>query len=82
MGFASIGDKLVMAYDCKVGGGVGGWIVFNPVWAATHPEWNTLTTLRKGWGYWIKVTQACNLVYGSKTYGLDVGWNLIGWLGL
>jgi len=39
------------------------------------------TTLVKGQGYWIYVTQDVALVYGPYTYNLSQGWNLIGWLG-
>ena len=81
VGLASISDKLVLAYGFKQGEGQGGWTIYNPQWASSHPEWNTLTTLHKRRGYWIKVSQACNLVYGSNTYQLDAGWNLIGWCG-
>jgi hypothetical protein len=80
-GFASILDKLVIAYGYKASEGVAGWTVFNPDWVSTHPEWNTLTTLYRGRGYWIKVSEACTLIYGDNTYVLDAGWNLIGWLG-
>ena len=81
-GFTSILDKLVMAYGYKEGEGVGGWTAYNPGWATTHPEWNTLALLHQARGYWIQVTQACSLVYGANTYELDEGWNLLGWLGL
>jgi hypothetical protein len=81
VGLASISDKLILAYGYKYGEGTGGWTIYNPAWATSHPDWNTLTTLFRGRGYWIKVSQACNLVYGGNTYQLDPGWNLIGWLG-
>ena len=81
MGFDSILDKLTIAYGYKFGEGTGGWTVYNPLWAGTHPEWNTLTTLYKRRGYWIKVSQDCSIVYGTNTYQLDEGWNLIGWVG-
>ena len=45
------------------------------------PEVHRLTTLRRGKGYWVYVTEACTLVYGDNTYNLFPGWNLIGWLG-
>jgi len=77
----SIEEQLAMAYGYKAGEGVGGWTVYNPAWAAAHPEWNSLTTLYVQRGYWIDVDQACGLEYGSQLYGLDEGWNLIGWLG-
>ena len=80
-GLASIEDWLVIAYGYKAGEGVGGWTVYNPEWAVTHPEWNSLTTLYVGRGYWINVSQGCDLTYGANTYQLDAGWNLIGWVG-
>jgi len=82
LGFASLiaADKLEIAYGYKSGEGVGGWTVFNPDWAA-YPELNTLSTLYKGRGYWVKVSEACTLTYGDNSYSLDAGWNLIGWLG-
>jgi len=81
VGLDSIEEQLVMAYGYKAGEGVGGWTVYNPEWAAAHPEWNSLTTLYVQRGYWIDVDQASSLEYGSQLYGLDEGWNLIGWLG-
>jgi len=80
-GLDFIEEQLAMAYGYKAGEGVGGWTVYNPQWAAAHPEWNSLTTLYLQRGYWIDVEQACGLEYGSQLYGLDEGWNLIGWLG-
>ena len=88
-GFASILPDLVIAYGYKASEGVGGWTVFNPAWASAHPEWNTLTTLYKGRGYWINVSEACKLTYSTRNapgssleaYNLDEGWNLIGWMG-
>jgi len=79
-GFASIEEDLDMAYGYKAGEGVEGWTVYNPDWAATHPEWNTLMLLHRGRGYWIDVNTGCVLTYGTDTYYLDEGWNLVGWL--
>jgi len=56
----------------------GTWTWYNPSWP---PEANTLNTLYVQSGYWIKVTGACNLEYGTRVYELDAGWNLIGWVG-
>jgi len=80
-GLASILDKLVLAYGYKAGEGVDGWTVYNSDWAVTHPEWNSLTTLRVQRGYWLSVNEACELEYGAQAYQLDEGWNLIGWVG-
>ena len=80
-GLVSILGKLVLVYGYKAGEGVRGWTVYNPAWAATHPEWNTLTMLYRARGYYIKVTEDCILTYNIHSYQLDAGWNLIGWLG-
>ena len=80
VGLESILGKLVIAYGYKAGEGVGGWTVYNPEWAVAHPEWNTLTTLYVGRGYWLNVAEGCDLTYGANTYELDAGWNLVGWL--
>lgn len=79
-GFASIQEDLNIAYGYKAGEGTGGWTVYNPGWAVAHPEGNTLMLLHKGRGYWINVNTECILTYGTDTYYLDEGWNLIGWL--
>lgn len=79
-GFASIKEDLDIAYGYKASEGIGGWTVYNPEWAVTHPEWNTLMLLHRGRGYWINVNKECVLTYGTNTYYLDEGWNLIGWL--
>ena len=80
-GLASLENELVIAYGYKAGEGIGGWTVYNPEWAVVHPGWNTLTTLYMGRGYWLDVSGACSLEYGSQVYGLEEGWNLIGWVG-
>ena len=80
-GFASLGDKLVLAYGYKAGEGIGGWTVHIPGLTAVYPGTNIFTILHKGRGYWINVSQACVLTHGNNTYYLDEGWNLVGWLG-
>ncbi|MFC1956316.1 PKD domain-containing protein, partial [Chloroflexota bacterium] len=78
-GLDSISDYLVSVYSYKTGEGTDGWTVYNPTWPAAS---NTLETMFLGRGYWINVSQACTLQYGTHTYDeLSVGWNLIGWLG-
>jgi len=52
--------------------------VYNPSWPAGA---NTLNALYQSMGYWINVSEACDLTYGANTYHLDAGWNLIGWVG-
>jgi len=73
-GLATILGKLELVYGFHD----GYWTWYNPGWPAAQ---NTLDTLYMGTGYWIKVSEACILIYGANTYELDVGWNLIGWLG-
>lgn len=75
-GFASLGDKLLIAYGYKPS--EGGWTYYNPSWST---EENTLTRLRVQSGYWVNVSEACSLEYGTRVYELDAGWNLIGWAG-
>jgi hypothetical protein len=77
-GLASISDYLVSVYGYKDGEGTDGWTIYNPAWPASE---NSLVTLYMGRGYWINVSQACTLQWGSNTYELSAGWNLIGWLG-
>ena len=89
VGLASIYDKLVIVYCYRQGEGVAGWTAYSPEWVGTHPEWNTLTTLYWGGGYWANLTADCKLTYGSwntegnplPTYDLKGGWNLFGWMG-
>jgi hypothetical protein len=76
-GFTSIAPFLETAYGFKVGEGTGGWTIYNPDWPSGA---NTLTTLYVARGYWISVSETCTLQYGSSTYLLDAGWNLIGWI--
>jgi hypothetical protein len=45
------------------------------------PAVSDLSSLTKGQGYWMEVSEACTLLYGGNTYSLVAGWNLIGWLG-
>lgn len=89
IGLASISSNLVLVYGYRFGEGSGGWTIYNPEWANTHPSWNTLNVLELGGGYWIKVNADCQLSYGTRNtpdkplprYNLREGWNLIGWLG-
>ncbi|MFC1970832.1 hypothetical protein ACFLV0_02700 [Chloroflexota bacterium] len=75
-GFASIAPFLETAYGFKTGEGSGGWTVYNLDWPS---QVNSLATLYTARGYWINVSDACTLQYGSQSYELDAGWNLIGW---
>jgi hypothetical protein len=74
MGLASTLDQLIVVYGFH--DGTRTW--YNPSWPTGA---NTLTTLYIGRGYWVKVCCGCSLEYDTNTYGLDVGWNLIGWVG-
>ena len=76
IGLASIGDWLEVVYGFDNGSKTWKW--YNPSWPPTA---NTLETLYMGSGYWVDVCCGCRLEYDANTYGLDVGWNLIGWLG-
>ena len=73
-GLASLGTNLVIAWGYKAD---ERWTFYNPL----LPEMSTLEILRVGRGYWLNVTLPCTLEYGTKTYPLDEGWNLIGWVG-
>jgi len=81
IGLDPIKTDLLMAYGYKAGEGVDGWTAYDPDWTVTHPDWNTLTILFAGRGYLLNANKSCHLTYGSNTYELDAGWNLIGWLG-
>jgi hypothetical protein len=88
-GLSSIYSCVELVYGYYPGEGERGWTIFRPEWVNAHPEWNSLSDLHKGRGYWIKVNRDCQLVYGSHNtadnpvpaYNLHQGWNLIGWLG-
>ncbi len=75
VGFATISDCMVIAWAFD--GPTQAWLVYDPTEGAT----STLDSLVTGQGYWIEVAEDCTLTYGSKTYTLTAGWNLIGWLG-
>ena len=53
-----------------------GFQLFDPASAAL----SDLSSLKKGQGYWIRVTTDQTLVSGANSYVLSAGWNLIGWL--
>ncbi len=74
-GFATISDCIVIAWAFDAP--TQAWLVYDPTEGAT----STLENLATGQGYWIEVAEDCTLTYGSKTYSLTAGWNLIGWLG-
>jgi hypothetical protein len=64
---AGIKDKLIIAW----GYSDGQWQMYDP----NDGLGNTLTGMTSGNGYWLKVSDDCNL--GSRL--LKKGWNLIGW---
>lgn len=74
-GFATIADTIVIAWAFDAA--TQQWEVYDPAEGAP----STLTVLTTGQGYWVQVAEDCTLTYGSKTYDLKAGWNLIGWLG-
>jgi len=65
--------EIVWGFDAKT----QSWKLYDP----ENPEISDLEKLEKGKGYWIKAKVDCTLVYGSHSYTLYKGWNLIGWLG-
>ena len=66
---------------------------YTKVWAfdSANQEWqlydtdtaapSTLTSMTRGQGYWLEVSEAVTLLYAGNSYALVAGWNLIGWLG-
>lgn len=68
----------ISSYLVRVWGYSGGtWYLYDPADAAG----SNLATLTAGAGYWVNVNAACTLVWGSHSYALSSGWNLIGWMG-
>jgi hypothetical protein len=53
----------------------GTWTMYDPA----DTVGTDLASLTAGQGYFIKVSNACTLIYGGFTYNLVAGWNLIGW---
>lgn len=51
------------------------WLVYKPGVAISD-----LKVLQKGKGYWIQATDDVVLSYGTDSWKLSAGWNLIGWL--
>ncbi len=78
-GLVSIQSKLISVCSYDSSEGTDGWTAYNPSWPA---ETNTLNTLYRQRGYWIRVIEECVLIYGPNYYNLDEGWNLIGWVGV
>jgi len=76
IGLDTIGDWLVVVYGFD--NATKTWTWYNPSWP---PGANTLDTLDMGSGYWINVSEVCDLTYEANTYELYEDWNLIGWLG-
>lgn len=74
-GLATISDYLAIAWTFDATSQT--WQVYDPTEGAT----SDMTEMKKGQGYWIKVSEDCTLTYGAETYNLKAGWNLIGWLG-
>jgi len=74
-GLSTIAGKfsIVWTFD----GSIQDWKLYDTAAGAT----STLSTLTRGQGYYVKVSENCTLAYGGNTYTLYTGWNLIGWLG-
>ncbi|MFC1995157.1 hypothetical protein ACFLVK_01975, partial [Chloroflexota bacterium] len=72
--FDSISDELVSVLGFYTGEGVEGWTVYTPGWPT-----NTLETLYLLRGYFVNVSEDVTWQYGTKTYELTTGWNMIGW---
>jgi hypothetical protein len=54
----------------------GDWLFYDP-----DDPGSDLENLVAGSGYWIKASEAVDLIYGGHSYSLTEGWNNIGWLG-
>jgi hypothetical protein len=68
---AGIADQLTIVW-----GYIGGdWLFFDPM-----DPGSDLETLASGQGYWVKVSEAVNLIVGGVSYSLALGWNNIGWI--
>jgi hypothetical protein len=74
-GFSSVAGKYtkVWAFDAAT----QSWKLYD----SAAPAVSDLSSLTRGMGYWLEVTENCTLTYGVTTYALIMGWNLIGWLG-
>lgn len=70
---AGIMDELVIVWDYNG----GDWRFYDPADEAG----STLETLVAGSGYWMKVTEDVELIFGGTSYQLTEGWNNIGWRG-
>ena len=84
VGFASLiaEGKLVIVYNfdpfTTLPTAVNGWTWYDP---ALPPAQNNLAKLSKYTAYWVKVTENCQLTYGTETYNFAAGWNNPVWLG-
>jgi hypothetical protein len=84
VGFADLiaEGKLVIVYNfdpfTTEPTAVNGWTWYDPTLPSAQ---NNLDTLSKYTAYWVKVTQACSLTYGTQTYYFAAGWNNPVWLG-
>jgi hypothetical protein len=74
-GLAGIAGKYVRVWGFD--SNTQSWRLYDPA----VPAVSDLTTLARGSGYWILVTDNVTLTYNGNTYFLYKGWNLIGWLG-
>ena len=69
----SIAEQLVVLW---------GFDAATQTWQIYDPKSRPMITLPgfvEGPGYWLLVNAATELTFGSKTWRLHRGWNLIGW---
>ncbi len=69
-----ISEQLVRVWGYNA---TDGWQMYDPA----DTVGSDLESLVAGEGYWIKVTEDTQLIYGGNTYNFTAGWNLKGWQG-
>lgn len=70
---SSIADQLIRVWGYED----GAWRMYDP----GDNIGTDLFTLIAGRGYWVKITEDCDLIYDCYSYALKTGWNNIGWRG-
>lgn len=75
-GLASLGGKYTIIWG--IDAATQTWQKYEP---KAPPYANSMGSLRVGQGYFLRSNAAGTIVYGSNTYQIYPGWNLIGWLG-
>jgi hypothetical protein len=69
--------NMILAVHLGLGGDTSGWTAYSPSWP---PSLNTLDILYVDRVYLLAVTDGCDIQYGSNSYSLSSGWNMIVWL--